>query len=100
MAKDRTAGVVAVRRDASGELFILFVLLRWSRSGFKSLMHRLNGSDPASSRVAEVMDCTDEELTFFTEQGVDGLWSSPLAGPGSYCSPRGPFIECHQLTRN
>jgi hypothetical protein len=54
MAKDRTAGVVAVRRDASGELFILFVHLRWSRTGFKSLMHRLNGRGFIHSLTSEL----------------------------------------------
>ena len=100
MTLAHSAGVVAVRRDAaSGELFVLFVDLRWTRSGFVPLMHRLNGSDvlvPSAGKNEktkcsgdiEAQNCSNEELDFFVEQGVAGLWSSPLV-PRSWTTDKG-----------
>ena len=56
------------------EASILFVRLRWTRSGFKALMHFLNGEDdlkPHKGRRA-VTNCTDDELAFFLGIGIGG----------------------------
>ena len=80
MGKPRTAGVVAVRRDrATGDTHVLFVSLRWTRSGFKTLMHCLNGAEKATRGAGATKNCTDEELAFFLGEGDDGaaerLWN-------------------------
>lgn len=96
--KMRTAGVVAVKPgDAmtGEEPCVLFVQLRWTRSGFKSLMHVLNSSD--SPRVARraAENCTDDELGFFLGTGGRGdgvISSSPSeAQPGD---GDGAHAEC------
>ena len=98
------------------EACILFVRLRWTRSGFKALMHLMNGSDkfkpPLGSRA--VTNCTDNELTFFLGIGLEGeleagnndadrdehaalaaarhverLWNDPLV-PSSWTKDKGP----------
>ena len=93
MGKPRTAGVVAVRRDrATGDTHVLFVSLRWTRSGFKTLMHCLNGAEKATRGAGATKNCTDEELAFFLGEGDDGaaerLWNHPLV-PSSWTRDRG-----------
>jgi 8-oxo-dGTP pyrophosphatase MutT (NUDIX family) len=43
---------------------VLLVRLRWTRSGFKSLFHLLNGADPYTHHAATkaAQNCTDREL--------------------------------------
>ena len=66
MGKNRTAGIIAVRKDkATREVFVLFVTLRWTRSGFKTLMHCLNGAEKVERASRAVQNCTDDELAHF-----------------------------------
>lgn len=107
---ERTAGVVVVRPGdgATGEeACVLFVHLRWTRSGFKSVMHMLNGSDTPKPHAQQraMGNCTDEELAFFlgfgegeadgeehrtsdVTQHVTRLWNSPLV-PSSWTREKG-----------
>ena len=92
MGKPRTAGVVAVKRDrVTRDTHVLFVSLRWTRSGFKTLMHCLNGAEKATRGAGATKNCTDEELAFFLGEGDDGaaerLWNDPLV-PASWTRDR------------
>ena len=101
-------------RDEGEEPCILFVVLRWTRSGFKAIMHVLNGSDKYKPHGARTMmaNCTDDELAFLlgTRQENDDedrdhnddhdddaavarrhvarLWNSPLV-PSSWTKDKG-----------
>ena len=62
----RTAGVVVVKRDAATrDISLLFVSLRWTRSGFKTLLHCLNGEEKTARAHGAVRNMTSEELSFF-----------------------------------
>ena len=97
MGKNRTAGIIAVRRDeATREVFVLFVTLRWTRSGFKTLMHCLNGAEKVERASRAVQNCTDDELAHFLgaddesgEAAVDRLWSDATV-PRSWTVDKGP----------
>ena len=69
MGKNRTAGIIAVRKDkATREVFVLFVTLRWTRSGFKTLM-RLNGAEKVERASRAVQNCTDDERPCLPRRG-------------------------------
>jgi hypothetical protein len=97
MGKNRTAGIIAVRKDkATREVFVLFVTLRWTRSGFKTLMHCLNGAEKVERASRAVQNCTDDELAHFLgaddesgEAAVDRLWSDATV-PRSWTVDKGP----------
>ena len=97
MGKNRTAGIIAVRKDkATREVFVLFVTLRWTRSGFKTLMHCLNGAEKVERASRAVQNCTDDELAHFLgaddesgDAAVDRLWSDATV-PRSWTVDKGP----------
>jgi 8-oxo-dGTP pyrophosphatase MutT (NUDIX family) len=103
----RTAGVVAVKPgdEATGEEpCILFVHLRWTRSGFKALMHVMNGADKPHGGGRAMGNCTDEELAFFLgeggkeEAGTAGTGTGTGTGAGNDGGDGGDDVD-HQVAR-
>ena len=63
------------------EFDVLMVELRWSRRGFKSGFHELNGADPLLKMGCKpfadfTRNCTDEELSILM-QSPEELWALP-----------------------
>ena len=79
MSRRTSAGCIVVARR-NGVPYMLLSELRWTRSGFKSIVHVLNGCDPetpANKRQA-AMNCTNAELRRISDTlSADELWNDP-----------------------
>jgi 8-oxo-dGTP pyrophosphatase MutT (NUDIX family) len=82
-----TFGCVAfcVRPDAGP--CVLLARLRWTRSGFKSLVHALTGANPVPASDAPFRCCTDHELALLAGP-FELLWGHELLPPTwrAHCS--------------
>jgi 8-oxo-dGTP pyrophosphatase MutT (NUDIX family) len=66
---------------------VLLARLRWTRSGFKSLVHALAGANPVPAGEAPFRCCTDEELALLAGP-FEALWGHERLPPSwrEHCS--------------
>ncbi|KAK3247068.1 hypothetical protein CYMTET_43420 [Cymbomonas tetramitiformis] len=91
MGNRRTFGCIALKCSGPGasqdwgKRLILLTRVRWTRSGFKTLFHILNGEErltDSEARGAWQRNCTDVELRFFASSFED-VWTSEIV-PASW----------------